>query len=321
MDKKTILITGGAGFIGRGLTARLQKEGYNVRILTRRDPSTIEQQGVEFAHGDYGDAASLRKAMEGCFAVYHLAAAISAHSKEEFYRANTLSTKNMVDAASAVPGLECFVYVSSLAAGGPSADPAKPRDENLPPSPVSAYGETKLGGEKEVARLPANIRRVVLRPPIVYGKYDAGISKIARWVKRGIMINMCAGDTYFNFIYLDDLVECLYRAMADVKLAGGTYFVCTPKQYTWLYFIAEMAKAMKKPMPKIITLSPGQMMFVGRIYQVVAKVFRLEPVFNPDKAVEASAGNWIASPALWMEKSGFKEWTPLEEGLKRTFGE
>ncbi|MFA5160759.1 MAG: NAD-dependent epimerase/dehydratase family protein [Elusimicrobiales bacterium] len=313
------LITGGTGFIGRALAARLLGEGWQARVATRRIPLN-PPQGVEIAETDYGSVESLAKAVDGCDAVFHLAAAIFACSYAEFEKANAAATANLVAAcAKAQKPPECFVYVSSLAAAGPGASATVARTEADPPAPASDYGKTKLAGEAALAALPSAARRVILRPAIVYGKNDSGVSKIARWVRRGLMINMCAGETMFSFTYIDDLVDAITEAQKNPALSGKAYFICEDRTYPWTHFISAMAKAMGARQPFMLTLSPSAMRVAGKIYQTVSPLIGADPVFNTDKAREACAGHWTASPRRWMEDAGRKSWTPLEEGLKKTF--
>jgi len=315
---KTALVTGGTGFIGRALTDRLESEGWRVRIATRN--LSRKARNAELARVDYSDMNSLVSAVEGCDAVFHLAAAIFAVSREQFEKANARATENLARAcALASKKPDSFVYVSSLAAAGPSRDPQTARTEAEGENPVSDYGKTKLAGERALALLPTQTRRVVLRPAIVYGRNDSGISKIAQWVRRGLMVNMCAGETFFSFTYIADLVDAVITAEKNPALSGKTYFICGDKTYPWTYFIAELAKAMGKKPPLMLTLSPGLLRAVGRIYETIAPVFGAEPAFNTDKAREACAGHWIASPRKWMQDTGRATWTPLEEGIRRTF--
>ena len=75
----------------------------------------------------------------------------------------------------------------------------------------------------------------------------------------------------------------------------------------------------KKPfMP---TLPPRLMLVAGYIYAALARLAGVAPEFNPDKAREASAGHWISSPEKWMRDTGYSGWTPLPEGLRKTFAE
>ena len=317
---KTVLITGGTGFIGRALARKMLSCGYRVRVLTRKDPASLNLPDIEFVQGSYEDVDSLAKAISGCHAVFHLAALISGCETQDFVKANAVATANMVSGCiKASPQPEAFIYASSIAAGGPSQDKDNPRVESMGAAPVSDYGRTKLAGEKELLRLPPEVKTVVLRPPMVYGRSDIGLSKTARWVNRGFMVNMCQGETYFSFIYVEDFINVLYTALVSPATAGKTYYVCEDKQYQWTYFIGEMAKAMGKKMPTMITLPPGQLMLLGKVYARLAKLLHAEAAFHPDKAREAAAGNWIASPKLWMQDTGWKCWTPLTEGMSKSF--
>ncbi|MDR0953540.1 MAG: NAD(P)-dependent oxidoreductase, partial [Elusimicrobiota bacterium] len=222
---KKAAITGGNGFVGRQLTDFLLANGYSVRILSRSKPSGRDiNPSVETVQVNYFDAASIKQALDGVDTVFHLAAAIFAFNTEEFHQANTVLTKNLTAAASEIKTINTFVYLSSQAAAGPSQYKDNPKTEDEPPAPVSDYGATKLAAEAFVLALPEAIHKVVLRAPIVYGKNDSGVSKIAAWVARGIMVNTSSGEAFFNFIYVEDLVAALYKAATTPKANGQVYF-------------------------------------------------------------------------------------------------
>jgi len=312
---KTIAVTGGTGFVGRALSKALLQKGFAVRILTRRIPAAA-LEGAAYAETDFTDVESLKKALAGADAAVHLAAALFCRSKREFILANTGGTANLAAAAGATPGLTKLVYISSLAAGGPS--PAgTPRTETEKEAPVSFYGLSKLEGEKAVKLFAGSF--VILRPPIIYGKKDSGFSKIAEWVRKGIMVNAGSTGGRFSFIYIDDLVNAIISALETPKFDGGTYYVCEGRSYAWKEFIAMLAAGMGVKMPLMLSLPPGAVYAVGWLYEAATSVTGAEPVMNRDKAREAAAPNWTASPALWEKASGTSCWTPLEEGIKKTF--
>lgn len=317
--KDIILITGGNGFIGRALTDKLLKQGYAVRIVSRRPPlKQPANPAVTFVQADYQNTDSLLKAMEGCVGVFHLAAAIFGFNYKDFEQANILATQHVVEAAAKTDTIKTFVHVSSLAASGFAPDTSRPRTEDQTPAPVSDYGRTKLGGEQAVKTLPARIKWTIIRPPIVYGKNDSGVSKIALWVKRGLMVNT-SGDGMFSFVHVDDLVSALITAYGRQDTAGETYFVAEPEIYSWDYFISQMAAAMhcKKPfMPK----APVWLLrTAAKIYELAAKVSGTQPALNYDKVAEAVIpGHWICSSEKWIKLTG-QSFTPLAQGLKKSF--
>ncbi len=317
--KKTVLVTGGNGFIGKKLTDALLQEGYKVRVVSRRAPKQQPvNPDVTIVKADYQNIDSLQKAMEGCYAVYHLAAAIFGFKFEDFEKANTKATQNMVSAANSTAGLERFIYVSSLAASGFAAEADKPRLETDEPAPISDYGITKFGGEKAVKTLNPSISWTIVRPPIVYGKNDSGVSKIAAWVKRGLMVNT-SGKGMFSFVYVEDLV----RALVDIPTTEGTekqiFFICEEQTYPWPVFIEKMAQAMgvKKP------FMPNAPLWVLRLaaagYALAARLSGSQPALNYDKVKEAIIpGHWICSGKKWTELRG-QQFTSLDEGLKKSF--
>ncbi|ACC98004.1 Nucleoside-diphosphate-sugar epimerase [Elusimicrobium minutum Pei191] len=312
-------ITGGAGFIGGALTKKLNSMGHSVRILTRGSGRKSADPQVEYITAKYTDVDSLANALEGCDGVFHLAAAIFAFNYKEFEAANVLTTRNLVDAAAKTNSVKYFTYMSSQAAGGYSADLEHIRTEDDKPKPASDYGRTKLGGENAVESLPARIKKIIFRPPIVYGKNDSGVSKIADWVKMGIMVNTSKGDAYFNFIHVDDLVNAIVKPIEDESLFGGIYYVCENKPYNWKFFIYSMADAMKVKRPFMFTAPLFVLHIVAFLYEIIAKLFNIAPALNYDKVKEASIkGHWVSSSKKWIDRTG-QQFTSLEDGLRKSF--
>jgi nucleoside-diphosphate-sugar epimerase len=318
IDKKTVAITGGTGFIGSALAKALLARGYAVRIFTRRNPSR-RIEGAQYEVVSFADRESLKKASAGADYIVHMAALLFSRTRAGFEKANVAGTANLVAAAGSLPKPPAkLVYISSLAAGGPSAGPDAPRSEEMPDAPVSEYGRTKLGGEKEVMRLPPFVKRTILRPPIVYGPNEYAVSKIAAWVKKGFMVNAGASGS-FSFVYVDDLVAAVITALENPATDGNTYYVCENRTYPWQDFIAMLARAMGVKMPFMVDLPRALLCALGLVYEAVSWVGGAEPVFNRDKAREGAAPNWTASSSKWERDTGWRHWTSLEEGIKKTF--
>jgi nucleoside-diphosphate-sugar epimerase len=317
--KKTALITGGNGFIGKRLTDCLLQAGYKVRIVSRHLPKRQPvHPDVSVVKADYQNADSLQKAMQGCSVIYHLAAAIFGFKYSDFETANAIATQNMVKAANATPAIERFIYMSSLAASGFAVDGKHPRLESDIPAPISDYGITKLEGEKALLNLNKNIIWTIIRAPIVYGGSESGVSKIATWVKRGLMVNT-SGNGLFSFVYVADLV----KALAAVPNTPGTenqiFFVCEERNYPWNEFIYKMANAMQVR-PPFMPKAPGWMLHIAAaIYSLSARLTGVQPALNYDKIKEAQIpGHWICDGSKWRTSSKQK-FTPLEAGLQKSF--
>lgn len=306
-----IIVTGGTGFIGSNLIKYLKTKDYEIISLTRRN--SYEQNGIKFINVDYHNLDDLKKKLK-CDILIHLAATLFARTKKEFIYENVNSTRNLVDAARE-NRVKKIIYLSSLAAGGPSQDITKPRNEKTPDNPVSYYGLSKLLGELEIKRFE---RWTILRPPIVYGPKDDGFSTIAQWVKKGIMISPQKKDAMFSFIFVDDLVKCIIRSIEE-DLDNEVFYVCEKKYYTWNKFITLMAETMNIPRPKMITMPKTFLQFTAFSYEIFSYLLKTKPVLNRDKIREATTSHWIADPSKWEEKTNLKNWTTIEEGFKKTF--
>ncbi len=118
-----ILLTGGTGYVGSYLLAKLRGRGEPVRILAR-DPAKFQHLvtgNVGVAQGDVTDPGSLTKALEGVDKVIHLVAIIRERpGGVTFERINYAGTVNIVDAAKAA-GVKRFLHMSAL---GVRPDPA-----------------------------------------------------------------------------------------------------------------------------------------------------------------------------------------------------
>lgn len=319
MKKPTVLITGGNGFIGRALTQKLLKEGFNVRITTRKKVTkTPNKNSVTLVQVDYNDVNSLCRAMKGCDGVFNLAGTIFGFNYKDFEKGNVLSVRNVVQAANKTRTVRTFVHVSSLAASGYAKNPKRPRLEPNSPLPVSDYGKTKLLGEKEVRQLNQHIKRTILRPAIVYGKNDSGVSKIASWVKRGLMVNTSANGL-FSFVYIEDLVEALFTAYQRTDTQREVYFIAENQTYSWDYFISQMAMAMGVRKPYMPKAPLWMMKLAAKTYELCARITGAQPALNYDKVTEAAIpGHWICSSKKWQNLT-HQKFTPLAEGLRKSF--
>lgn len=146
-----VLVTGGAGFIGSHLVPKLLRAGNEVVILDNLSTGTRDRvpAGARIVEGDVRDAGACARAIEGCDAVVHLAAAVSVRkSVEEFLpdaEANVMGTLSVLRAARQAR-VKRIVYASSMAVYADSERPT-PIPETHPTRPDSPYGVSKLAGE------------------------------------------------------------------------------------------------------------------------------------------------------------------------------
>lgn len=175
---KTVLVTGGAGFLGSNLAWALRERGYRVRILRRStsDLRAIGNADVEHVVGDVRDRDALRKAVAGCDTVFHTAAVVSYWKKkrQELIDVNVGGTQNVIDVC-LEQGVEKLVHTSSIAAIG-FAGEGRSADESNEFNWQSydvGYRNTKHQAEEAVrAAVKRGLPAVIVNPSVMIGPRD-----------------------------------------------------------------------------------------------------------------------------------------------------
>lgn len=318
-NKKTVLVTGANGFVGARLCEVLTERGYKVRALVRQSSNLfrLDEVEVDLVYGELGDFPSLVTAAEGVDVVIHSAGKIKAPSLAEYMEANKLGTRNLLEAVNEVaPNLQRFVYVSSLAAGGPGPD-RRPVTEDDPPRPVTPYGASKLAGEKETLSHADRLPVTVIRPPAVYGPGDTQVLGFFRTVCWHLKPYFGAPTAELRLVFVDDLVEGLILAVEKNEAAGEVFYIADDKNYTWLELetiIAREAKVWAVPVriPRWFVRS------AAALSELVFKPTGKTPALNRHKAEDFLQDNWTCSVAKAQRMLGYRCRFPFEKGAAIT---
>jgi len=174
-----VVVTGGAGNVGRWVVARLQDEGHGVTVYDRQAP----EADVRYTIGDILNPAALREAFGGAEAVVHLAAvpALGRAPDDELMEINVMGTER-VAAAAVAAGVRRLVAASSdstlgfVFGEGRLVPDYVPCDEAHPARPLDAYGLSKLIGEEICRRYTraAGLETLCLRYCWVWGPGEYG---------------------------------------------------------------------------------------------------------------------------------------------------
>lgn len=209
-------ITGGTGFIGKGLVKALAEAGHEVRVLIRRESDREKFQGlpVVLRLGEMSDSDFLRDCLQGVEVVFHLAAMRGGFgvTEEEFSKVNVEMTQTLVEAAQEAR-IRRFVYCSSVSVMGHLAE--KEMDESWPYRPMNGYGRTKAEGEKLVlSAASAAFPVTVVRPVITYGPGDdwGAVTKLISLLERKRYATVGNGENTIHLCYIDDMVQGLVKA-------------------------------------------------------------------------------------------------------------
>jgi nucleoside-diphosphate-sugar epimerase len=307
------LVTGATGFIGSHLCEELVKKGYEVTCLTRSSSRLkwLENLTVRIVKGDCTDPTSLRDIVGGFDYIFHLAGLTKSVSKDEFFCINAKGTENLIRVVSEKnPRLKRFIYLSSLAAAGPSKN-GSPLKEDCIPSPVSNYGRSKLEGENSVMKYSKEIPVTILRPPAVYGPRDKDMLVMFKMIKKGFFFDL--GKCYYSLLYVDDLVHGIILGAESEHAVGNIYFLSGDSFYAGEQIAMEIASSLDvkaKPLkvPKCV------MPFFAFISEKINK----QGIINRDRIEDFRHSCWICDSGKAKEDMGFQPKVAIKEGIKWT---
>lgn len=219
------VVTGGTGFIGWSLCERLRHQGVEVRGVVRPASRNPLPDGVTRAEAEL-DAQGMAPACEGAAVVYHLAGLTRANSLEEFMHVNAEGARQAALAARRAGAF--FVLVSSMAAGGSGTREA-PRRESDPDEPVSAYGRSKLAGERALQGIDG-LRFAVVRPPGVYGPRDRDFLTLFRLASRGFVPGIGDQNVGYTLVHVADTAAAMLRIAEagiarDAAVQGEVFYI------------------------------------------------------------------------------------------------
>ncbi|MGN6694537.1 MAG: NAD-dependent epimerase/dehydratase family protein [Aquihabitans sp.] len=333
MDPRQIdvAVTGPTGTFGFALVPLLEANPRVRKVvgIARRpfDPQEHGWTKMRYEQGDVRDADSLRRAIEGCDVVVHLAFLVSGASSPETMRAiNVEGTVNAYRAA-ADAGAERFVYASSVAAYGFHDDNPVPLTEDWPVRPDArfAYAAEKAELEGRLAEEAAahpGPQVFLLRPPIVLGPHAVG-AKVAlpriveaaagvgwrAFERLPVRIPLAIPATPVQFVHEDDFADALARCVIGAG-PPGAYNVAAPDVLTAVDVARELGIA---PLP--IPAAP-----VEHAARALAGVPR--PSFVPPMAgwVAALARPSIVDCSKAEEQLGWHPQHSSLDALRETLG-
>ena len=237
---ETVLVTGGAGYIGAPLCEELKSSGRTVRALDRllHGQSDIAARltglGVELVEGDIRDGEARAKALDGVDAVVHLAAIVGdpacALDPAESQEVNVEGSRALVQDAQA-KGVKRLVFASTCSNYGRMDDPTKPITEDGKLAPVSLYAEQKVGIEQALLYHDyGDLKPTCLRFATVYGvaprmRFDLTVNEFTRdlWADRDLEV---FGEQFWRpYVHVRDAGRAVVKVLdTPVEQVGGDVF-------------------------------------------------------------------------------------------------
>lgn len=307
---KQTLVTGAGGFIGSHLVEALVDQGQRVRALvhynSRSDPGMLGElagehlRHVEIVSGDIRDPFLVRRAVQGCDCVFHLAALIgvpySYVAPADYVAVNVVGTTHVLQAC-LDEGVARVVHVSTSEVYGSAR--RVPVDEEHPLQGQSPYAASKIGGEKlaEAFHRSFGCPVVVVRPFNAYGPRQSAralIPTVIAQVLDGGSIRLGALDPVRDFTFVRDTVA----GLVAVGLSAGA-------------------------VGEVVNLGSGRGTAVGDIVKLVAQALGAGEVRVTEDAARlrpaaSEVTRLIADSSLAHRLCGWEPMTSLEEGLATT---
>ena len=310
-------MTGGAGFIGRHLSAGLRDRGHRVVSL---DVSAGALHGVTHRIGDIRDAALLDELLTGTDVVHHLASVhLDVHATEAAFAAVNVAASAELVAACVRHGVRRLVHASSVGIYGHVDDP--PADETAPRKPGNAYERSKLAGEDAVLRAAREHGQdvVVLRPAWVYGPGCPRTDKLLRAVASGRFFYVGDGGNLRHPVFVDDVVDAFARAAeAPAEVAGRAYIIAGPRALPLREMVDAFARAQGVSPPTRAIPRPVAV-GLGLGLELACGALRRQPPFSRRSLVFFENDNAFDTAAAARDL-GFSAATRLEDGLRATLG-
>ncbi len=321
-----VVVTGGGGFLGRALCARLIADGHLVFSVARSEYPTLSAMGVTTIRLDItSDFSKLKDIFSGAEVVFHTAAKVEMWGKpNDFFSINVEGSRNVIKAC-----LECgvpdlvFTSSPSVISGGATLRNAN-EEVPYPARFLAEYPRTKALAEQAV--LSANsavLRTVALRPHLIFGPGDTSLIRaVLEKARRGALVRIGSGENLVDFNYIDDCVEAhilAWRALDRNSAARGrAYFISQGEPVKLWWWIDEVLKRsglspIEKRVPKAVAYG------LAGISEIIAALTGKEPRLTRFLVHEMASEHYFDISAARRDLGYAPRYT-VQQGLDLTFG-
>jgi UDP-glucose 4-epimerase len=319
-SKETVLVTGGAGFIGSHIVRRLLQDGYQVRVLdnfaTGKHENLEEvRDSVEIIEGDAADFQTAQKAVADADCVFHQAAIPSVPRSVRdpltSHRANATATLTMLTAARDA-GVRRFVYAASSSAYGDAQE--KWKVETLPTLPRSPYAVDKLSGENfcRAFNIVYGFEAVALRYFNVFGPRQDPLSEYSAVIPRFISAMLQNRDVTIygdgeqsrDFTFVENVVQANMQAMTAEGVGGEVLNVACGESYTLNQLVSQLGEILDVR-PNVINEAPR----VGDVKHSLANIEKAQRLLGYSCRVSFHEG--LRQTAAYLKAQQSKATTSL----------
>jgi len=233
---KLVTVIGGSGFLGHQIVRRLARDGYRIRVTTRKPSHALSLQPlgnvgqIAIVKADIRNEAELAKAIDGAAVVINLVGVLKPSGGRSFDAIHHEGAATVARLA-AKAGVGRLIHISAIGADAKSK---------------SSYASSK--GEGEAAVRQAFPRATILRPSVVFGQGDGFFNRFAGLMRlsRIVFPLFGGGTTKFQPVFVGDVADAVANAAADARTQGRTYELGGPAVYTLKEILELVAKTTER---------------------------------------------------------------------------
>lgn len=318
-ESMNIFVTGGSGFLGKQLLARLRETNHKVLALARSSISArvVEELGATPVIGDLSNIENWKDHLNDVNVVIHCAAPVEFWGPWEKFEEEILSATSNLAVAAAGHGVRRFIYISSESVLQ-DKEPLLDIDEGhpFPAEPNSYYGKAKMLAEKrlQTTSLPMDI--VILRPTFIWGIGSPAFESIKAKATSGQFVWIDQGRNEFEAVHVDNVVAAILSALSNGK-NKEVYFITDQERCTVREFFDELFQSMGIAAParslpgSIAKLAATTVECLWRAAKLKSNPplskFELSFVAMPRRYSPSKAQNELKYCPVISRKSGFEQ--------------
>lgn len=312
---RTVLVTGGTGFLGRHLVHHLLGIGAKVRVLARGEDEALTGAGAEVRAGSILDPQAVASAAKGCEAVVHCAGLVSRDPEHaaRLYQLHVEGTRTVLTAA-AEAGVGRLVLASTSGTVAVSRDPEPVPDETFP-DPIELIGAwpyytSKLYQERAAFRLGAElgVEVVSANPSLLLGPGDSRVSSVGdvlNFLQRDVPVVPPGG---LSFVDARDVAVAM-TTLLDRGEPGQRYLL-TGANLSFEHFFDRLAHISGVDPPRM-RLPKEALRLGAKALDLAGKALRFTPKVDPVSAAMAEVF-WYADDAKARRELDFVSRDPYE---------
>lgn len=293
--EKTVLVIGGAGYIGSALLPKLLAQGRRVRVMdlllygTGPIKDVLDHPRLEIIRADFRQIDRLVKAMQGVEQVVHLGGIVGdpacAFDEELTIDINLAATRSIAEVAKG-NGIRHFIFASTCSVYGAGEDMLR---ETSPLNPLSLYARTKMASEKVLLEMADDtFTPLIVRFGTIFGlsgrtRFDLVVNLLAAKAAFEGRVAVFGGEQWRPFVHVDDAAHALVQLLRLPAGRGAEVFNVGSNQQN--YTIDQVAEIVQNVLPEteIVRMNEAS---DRRNYRVDFCKIKMAVGFNPRWTVE-----------------------------------